>query len=217
MDFFNQNNYERDLGYVNYPQTLYASEPTNYASTNNVTFYATNLRSSNLYPGNFGGYENTESRATLPTQNQLDEAIVMIRDSVMDEVNDEMFYNALINQAIEQEDKDIIASIRDDEMKHNKLLRDVYYSLTGVTLPQAKSTQTLEPMSYLENLKRALMGEIEAAAKYRKIMSAMPDKRNYANLMEIMVDEIRHSSKYNYLITKNLHTSRIVDKNEPND
>ena len=59
--------------------------------------------------------------------------------------------------------------------------------------------------SYLQNLEKALMGELEAAKKYRKIMGEMPTDASYNVLMEIMVDELRHGNKYNYLITKEMN------------
>ena len=146
----------------------------------------------------------------------LEEALNAIKDSVMDELNDELFYAMLINQALEDEDKEIIRSIRDDEVKHGKILRDVYYSLTGITLPQAKKTNEVMPMSYIQNLKKAFFGEGEAIAKYRGIMNAMKDRKNYDDIMEIMVDEIRHMAKYNYLISKEIHNMEY-NSTEPND
>ena len=40
-----------------------------------------------------------------------------------------MFYDTLIKQA--PTEKEIIRSIRDDERKHNQILRDLYYNFTG--------------------------------------------------------------------------------------
>lgn len=55
-------------------------------------------------------------------------------------------------------------------------------------------------MDYKTNLEKALFGELEAVKKYRKIMAQMPSGNSYTLLMSIMTDEIRHASKYNFLI-----------------
>lgn len=217
MEYFNENSYFNKAQYQNNTNNSFTYEPMEFSNQDNVTYYTTNFKKPNYERDNFSSeYRNSENYFLIK-QNKLDEALEMIKNSVMDELNDEMFYSALINQAIEDEDKEIIMSIRDDEMKHNRLLRDVYYSLTGITLPQSKQSEVLPTNSYLANLKKALFGEIEAANKYRKIMSAMPDRKNSSILMEIMIDEIGHSGKYNFLVGKNRFNMLSKDTNEPTD
>ena len=72
-------------------------------------------------------------------------------------------------------------------------------------------------MSYLENLRKALMSEVEAANKYRKIMSAMPDKSSSSSIMHILVDELRHADLYNYLISKTKFNMLDKSSLEPTD
>lgn len=216
MDFFNQNTLPYDLGYTTYPNSQYLNNMTNYSNTNNVTYYPTNLRKETYGNRNDLVFQYEMSKKRENMSSSLEEALNAIKDSVMDELNDELFYAMLINQALEDEDKEIIRSIRDDEVKHGKILRDVYYSLTGITLPQAKKTNDVMPMSYIQNLKKAFFGEGEAIAKYRDIMNAMKDRKNYDDIMEIMVDEIRHMAKYNYLISKEMHNMEY-NSTEPND
>ena len=55
-------------------------------------------------------------------------------------------------------------------------------------------------MDYKSNLEKALFGELDAVAKYRKILGTMPSGSSYTLLMSIMTDELRHASKYNFLI-----------------
>lgn len=211
MEYYNENNYlnnypvAKEHSYCNsYTPSYdnqYIYEPTNYSKES--TYYTTQFKkpvyniTENLYQA------RTSENISKMNQNTLNEALEMIRKSVINELDDELFYSALINQAIEQEDKEIIMSIRDDEIKHNKILRDVYYSLTGSTLPQIRQTNEMEANTYISNLKKAFMGETEAANKYRKILTAMPDKQNIFHILEILIDELRHADKYNYLLTKN--------------
>jgi rubrerythrin len=131
----------------------------------------------------------------------LNQAIESIRQSVKDEREDELFYDNLLEQATTQKEKDIITSIRDDERKHNRILRDLYYNFTGQMIQQDISNASIDTsLTYKENLEKALFGELNAVIKYRKIMATMPSGNSYTLLMSIMTDELRHASKYNFLI-----------------
>ena len=141
----------------------------------------------------------------IPINNEeiitLNQAIELIKNSVGDEKEDEMFYDTLIKQAPTEKEKGIIRSIRDDERKHNQILRRLYYEFTGVILPQDNSKNIANnTMNYKANLEKALFGELGAVEKYRRIMGAMPNKNSYTLLMSIMTDELRHANKYNFLI-----------------
>jgi len=141
----------------------------------------------------------------IPINNEeiitLNQAIELIRKSVGDEKEDEMFYDTLINQAPTEKEKEIIRSIRNDERKHNQILRRLYYEFTGGLLPQDNSKNVANnTMKYKANLEKALFGELGAVEKYRRIMGAMPNKNSYTLLMSIMTDELRHANKYNFLI-----------------
>lgn len=141
----------------------------------------------------------------IPINNEeiitLNQAIELIRKSVGDEKEDEMFYDTLINQAPTEKEKEIIRSIRNDERKHNQILRRLYYEFTGGLLPQDNSKNIANnTMNYKANLEKALFGELGAVEKYRRIMGAMPNKNSYTLLMSIMTDELRHANKYNFLI-----------------
>jgi len=134
----------------------------------------------------------------------FDEALDLIKQSVSDEKEDEMFYDAIIEIAPTQKEKDIIMSIRDDERKHNKILRELYYKFTGTILPQDFSMPNMNEnmnITYIQQLEKALFGELEAVKRYRKIMGAMPDEESRTLLMSIMSYELRHANKYNFLIT----------------
>lgn len=133
----------------------------------------------------------------------LNEAIELIKKSVEDEKEDELFYNILIEQAKAEKEKSIIRNIQEDEKKHNHILKRLYYEFTGQMLPEAtlknNGAQNMN-MDYKSNLEKALFGELDAVSKYRKIMGAMPNGNSYTLLMSIMTDELRHANKYNYLI-----------------
>lgn len=131
----------------------------------------------------------------------LNQAIGLIRQSVGDEREDELFYDNLISQALTEKEKEIIRSIRDDERKHNQILRKLYYDFTGQVIPTDTSAVNVDnKLNYKEQLEKALFGELNAVVKYRRIMGTMPSGNSYTLLMSIMTDELRHANKYNFLI-----------------
>ena len=134
-------------------------------------------------------------------QYNINTAVNMIRNSVADEAEDAAMYDALISMAPTQEAKDTITNIRDDEKIHNRLLREIFTELTGVVLPQSTDTANYEKITYLDGIKKALMGELKAVEKYREILTYMPTKELYNKILYIMTDEMKHATKYNYLIT----------------
>jgi len=133
----------------------------------------------------------------------LQTALQYIREAVEGESEDRQFYEYLISVAPNEADKNIIRSIRDDEIRHFSLFRQVYYMLTGKILPQPKEVKFTKPASYCEGLKRALNGEQAAVKKYRGIYFALQDRTLMNVLFEIITDELRHGILYNYLYSRN--------------
>lgn len=146
---------------------------------------------------------------TMPVQapytypQNLPEAIQLIRDAVAGETEDRLFYSYLIENAPLEDDKNIISGIRDNEITHFGLFRQIYYELTGHTLPPPENVTFEEPASYCAGLKRALLGEQHAVQKYRRILFALQNRVQINMLTEIITDELRHGILYNYLYSKN--------------
>ncbi len=134
---------------------------------------------------------------------QLQEVLVGVKKAVQGEREDELFYEYLISVAPTIEEKDIIVSIRDDERKHNRLFRKIYKDFTGMEVPPGEDETFEKPKSYLEGIKKALFGELRAVEKYRAIRRALPRGAYRDVLFDIITDEIKHSTKYNYLFTLN--------------
>lgn len=133
----------------------------------------------------------------------LKKALESIRNSTLNEAEDDAFYTYLISIAPDEEAKEFIQKIKEDEEKHGKLLRDVYYDITGIRLPSNMvNTKEEFNFNFLEGLKKAFIGEIEAMERYRTILKSMTKRQNYDKIFEIMTDEMKHATKYNYLINK---------------
>lgn len=211
MEYIKNSN-GNDINYILYPQARYKDNvTTNYSNTNNVNYSKISLTSRSIENENntfdpiakeMSNNITLEFNSRVENANKLNEALEIIRKSVADEAEDVALYNMMINQAMQDEDKEILTSIVNDEQKHNMMLRQIYFSLTGINLPSSKENTMNNENTYINNLRKSLFGELEAAKKYRKVLSSMSDKENYNKLMEIMIDELTHANKFNYLITK---------------
>lgn len=149
---------------------------------------------------------------------QLQTALEGVKKAVQGEREDELFYDYLISVAPTTEEKDILTSIRDDERRHNKLFRKIYKDFTGVEVPSGDEEAFEKPKSYIEGIKKALFGELRAVEKYRDIRSALPIGPYRDVLFNIITDEIKHSSKYNYLFTLNSNMNvKAMDKDPAQD
>jgi rubrerythrin len=135
--------------------------------------------------------------------NLLEKSLEGIKAAVQGEREDELFYDYLISVAPTEDEKKIIASIRDDERGHNKMFRQIYKNFTGVDLPPGDDEKFMKPISYLDGIKKALFGELGAVERYREIRRGLPSRMYRDMLFNIITDEIKHSAKYNYLYTLN--------------
>jgi rubrerythrin len=133
----------------------------------------------------------------------LSNAMELMQQALNGEVEDQMFYMWLISNAPSEEERQIIGSIRDDEMGHFELFRQIYYDLTGMSLRQNSEETFMEPESYCEGLARAIIGEQNAVREYRKILYAMQSRIHINMLIDIITDETRHGILYNYLFARN--------------
>ncbi|WP_242966513.1 ferritin-like domain-containing protein [Clostridium sp. BSD9I1] len=129
----------------------------------------------------------------------LNAALRLIQDSVSGEREDALFYNYLISVAPTQESRNIITTIRNDERKHNRMFRRIYFELTGRRLPASTENEFERPTSYCAGIKRALLGELAAVQRYRRIVFALQNRIQLNMLGEIITDELRHASLYNLL------------------
>jgi rubrerythrin len=134
---------------------------------------------------------------------QFQEALKVVEEVVQAERDDELFYDYLISAAPTSEEKDIIASIRDDERVHNKMFRRIYRDFTGMEVPVGGVKTFEKPKSYLEGIKKALFEELKAVDKYRAVRKALSMGNYRYNFFDIVTDEMKHASKYNYLLDLN--------------
>lgn len=157
--------------------------------------YTTNCINPNIKCSNYGMDFSQEAFNT---------ALNLIKEAVQGERADELKYDYLISVAPSQEEKDIIISIRDDERNHRKWFKDVYKYYTGEEI-EAKDGEEefVKPTSYLEGISEAVFGELGAMEKYRFIREGLPVRLFRDTVFRILTDEMKHATKYNYILNKN--------------
>ncbi|WP_423237132.1 ferritin-like domain-containing protein [Clostridium vincentii] len=139
----------------------------------------------------------------MTNKKQSQQALKEVKQAVQGEREDELFYDYLISEAPTSEEKEIIGSIRDDEQRHNQLFRMIYEDFAGMEVPIGGEETFERPESYLDGIKKALFGELRAVEKYRIIRRRLPRGPYRDILFNIITDELKHASKYNYLFTLN--------------
>lgn len=135
----------------------------------------------------------------------LKEAIVVIKKMIENFKNDKEMYGLLVELTNNDEDIKLIKSIMEDEKRHNKILKELYFELTGNKITESRDNQFEDNMlNYRKNLQKSLEKELDELTKYRKVMAVMPDKNKSLALMEIITNKLKHASLYNFLIAKNM-------------
>ncbi|PIC80222.1 rubrerythrin [Sporosarcina sp. P18a] len=139
----------------------------------------------------------------------LQKSLALIFEAVQGEKEDRLFYEYLISVAPTQEDKEIISSIRDDEIRHNVMFKKMYKDFTGQEVLDVTEEGFKKPASYTDGIQQALFGELKAVEKYREIRKGLPDRQNRDVVFEILTDELKHAAKYNFLYTENRTNSHV--------
>lgn len=150
-----------------------------------------------------------------PTSKAFINSVNLIQQSVEGEKSDALFYEWLINnipsdmltKKESESIKDTIISIREDELSHNKIFKKMYRQLTG-TDAKPEESEFIPPEDFIDGILRALNGELNAVKKYREIMNGMPNLYYRDKVFNILTDELRHGSLYNYIYTTALNIQK---------
>lgn len=143
-----------------------------------------------------------------PTARQFQQSVELIQGSVESERADAMFYDWLVNniptQNLTQNEvqsiRETIMSIKADELSHNNIFKNMYKQLTKRDAA-VEEEMFIPPASFMEGIHKALNGELDAVKKYRIIMSGLPNNYYRDQVFNILTDELRHGSLYNYINT----------------
>ncbi|MED1793367.1 ferritin-like domain-containing protein [Brevibacillus nitrificans] len=150
----------------------------------------------------YGPYGYATYQPNTPSDGH-EQALERIHEAIADARHDELFYEYLLSVAPTEQEKQVITGIRDDERKHNSFFQQIYKRLTGQRQRQSDTAELFQkPASYLDGIEQALMGELKAFEKYRVIYKSIPVQYR-DTIFEIMTDEMKHASYYNWLYAKN--------------
>lgn len=155
-----------------------------------------------MYNYNNIPYMNCSSYGMDFTQEAFNKALDLIKEAVQDERSDELKYEYLISVAPTEEEINIITSIRDDERNHRKWFKDIYKYYTGKEIESKNGKEFVKPASFLDGISKAVFGELGALEKYRFIREGLPSRFYRDVVFRILTDEMKHATKYNYLISK---------------
>lgn len=156
-------------------------------------------------------YSKTFRRSILnednyPSPIQLENAIYTIGNSVESEEIINRYYQWLIDNIPESEltpgqndrIRNILETIQQDKINHNRILKNIYYELTGKVVTIVEK-EFAEPKDFKMEIMYEYIRALEGIQKYRHVMFGMPNL-SYRDLIYIIIsDEIRHASLYNYI------------------
>ena len=139
----------------------------------------------------------------------LTEALQLIRESINNEKNDQKYIENLIRISPNELQRSVLGMIREDEVRHQRILESVYNKLMNNTNSQGmNNNQNMnvdnsmfrQTGDYKNSLQESMLAEIKGAKKYRRILGAMPDKESYTLLMSILTDEMLHATMFSFLV-----------------
>lgn len=158
-------------------------------------------------------YENSQ----LMYNQQFIKVIEGMKNSILKEEEYEFFYNYLLTAAPNNEEAEIIKTIRDETRKHYDIFKKMYKEFTGMEIP-SKEQSYICSESYLDSIKKALRLEIGAVNNYKEIRNALPPMSPYRDvLLNIIIEELNHSNKFNYLLTININKDNTMNKDTAQD
>src|SRR3954449_11207946 len=161
-----------------------------------------------------GSFVNPTNSYSIYTQQAFQQSLKLIAEAVQGEKEDQIFYDYLIANAPTQEQKEIITTIRNDEIRHNQLYKKMYKELTGQDVILEKEEEFVPPTSFEQGIKKAILGEMKAMEKYRVIRQGLPHRYHRDIVFSILTDELKHGTLYNLIYTEVLTGSTKEDAEE---
>jgi len=138
------------------------------------------------------------SPAMMPAFTDQNRFLQMVVKAIYDERAAQLHYTVLYERAVTPFQKRQIKHALDDEIKHERMLIDLYRSISGHS-PQVPTPVPEDMRDFLEGLKEAFEDELEAAEHYRDLMqmTSLPQVRD--QLFELMTDEMEHATRFAYV------------------
>lgn len=123
----------------------------------------------------------------------------LLMKAMKSERHDRVKYQRMIEMTNDPMVKKQIKFAHDDEIKHYKMFKQIYYKLTGkeINIPLPSNIETYS--SLMEAVQSSIEGENEAVDLYREIFALLADKQLRDMVFEIITDEQEHAGRFIYL------------------
>lgn len=158
-----------------------------------------------MYPYNIDKpIQKATAEGTFPEPISTDERLLeLVTMAMQDEVNDASKYKKMSEDTTDEESKDVLRSMYFDENRHKVLLNEIYTNLSGNGAPEIVAEEMDgDDISYTDQLKRNVIGEVEGAKYYRDLSLMLNDEYLKQILYSILDDEQNHSILNMYLLMK---------------
>lgn len=118
--------------------------------------------------------------------------IKLIEEAIKEEGMDFILYTEIAEFC--RENAEEMKELAADEVKHKKMLEELYEDLTGKTPPEVvQYGEGVGDKTCKELIAQRIRDELEGVKMYRTMYFAMPDRLGKNILFEIMTDEILHA------------------------
>lgn len=112
------------------------------------------------------------------------------------------FYCNLAAMAPDQEQRDLILGIREDEKKHLNNFQATYCAFTGHVF-QYPEPNPAPPATYVQGLQKSFEDEQEAYEFYKNVYNAYPYPMVKHSFMDAFLDEAEHARWFLNLLIRN--------------
>lgn len=142
---------------------------------------------------------NTSNYESLDTYYRKDKNLLdLLIEAMKDEKHDRAKYKRMMELANSEKVRKQIEFAYEDEGKHYKMFKYIYYILTRKIIDI--KTPKVEPIDcLLPAIESSIDGELEAVELYRKIHAMLPFIQLRDMLYEIITDEQEHATRFVYL------------------
>ena len=158
-------------------------------------------------------YNHSSLNEIGKSYNSLEDALLIIEKSLENQQEDEITYNYLMALAPTEEEKSIIISIRNDNVKHDEFLREIYAFYKKESASRLRSSDCTYSEAYIPQIKKARLNEMEKIYRYRNILTGLTDTYYKDMMLEALTDCIIHLSEYDYILYLNLERNLSNKKN----
>lgn len=166
-----------------------------------------------MYPYTFQSYNENQNNNRKPEILEVEEAIgpsaeadtkllTMMDEALLSEEEGYQYYRKLQNMINDSQDKEVVRHISLDEMKHKRMIEDLYNKISGVKAPYLKPEEPKLSRNISAELSKSILNEYDEAEFYRRLLLMLKDPEYRDMLFEILTDEQAHGGKLNYLYSK---------------